>query len=372
MVKRTKTITGLLFTALLTVNLAACNSPFSVKNTNLLASYCEYYADGGLSYYTEYSYECDKYGNITKVEEYKNGSLYSTAETTYAGPGKPIDETVYDLRGTLLNYKEFDQDGILKYESTYEYGQLDEKLEYNKEGLVIRKESTSYDYVIDYAYDEDGNLLSQTNTEYYENGSIKWTLKYTYNSYGDEILKEQTDANGNTRIVSEIKIERDGNSAKTYTYSENGELRYYGEREYDDEDRILFDISYRASDDSFLCSYEYTYDDKGRLIDKKSESAGSYESLYEYADEGYLCKETRIFYRTYSSEPYGNSGYLAEFRNIYFYNADGDVTRMETTISGKLSTYTVYYYESVKPGTLMTYDFRDPGRKLDERAYIVY
>lgn len=368
MVKRTKTIISLLFISLLTVNLTACKS----QETNLLAGYCEYYADGGLYNFVEYTYECDKYGNITVVNKYNNGYLYQTTETTYSGPGKPVDESVYDANGTLLNYKEFDENGLLKYESVYEYGQLDEKYEYNSEGLMIHKESTSYNYVIDYAYDEDGNLLSQTNTEYYENGNIKWTLKYTYNSDGDEILKEKTDESGNTTVVSEMIIEREGNSARTYTYSENRELRYYGEREYDDAGHILSDISYRASDDSFLCSYEYTYDDKGRLIDEKSETTGNYESLYEYADDGYMNKETRIYYRAYSSEPYGDSSYMAEFRTTYFYNADGDVTRQETRISGKLSTYAVYYYESVNPGMFMTYDYRDPSRKLDERAYIVY
>ena len=100
------------------------------------------------------------------------------------------------------------------------------------------------------------------------------------------------------------------------------------------------------------------------------------ETKYEYSDEGYLSKESIITEKWVSSAVYsdGSDAELKEVITVNHYNADGEKTGSEYFVGGELSSYTEYYYESVKVknGSKSQFDFRDKKRKLDERSNRVY
>ena len=118
----------------------------------------------------------------------------------------------------------------------------------------------------------------------------------------------------------------------------------------------------------YVDTYTFSYTFPG--ISKYDSST----SRYEYADEGYLCKESRTYERPYSSEPYGDGSdsYMQEFTDVTFYNEAGEETRTERYMGTKLTGYSEYIYEDVNVRRGAVYDYRDNKRELDPRSTIVY
>ena len=368
-----KKLISLMMVMLLALNLAGCG--ITGEKTRLLAAHLSYYADGGLSCFYEYSYEFDKNGRLVKELEYRNGNLYTTAETVYDTDGTSV-RTVTDVRGKIETVEEYDKDGVRLSESTYGYtGEVEKYCEFDKDGKMTLKVSRgSYNYTVRYEYDESGNLVRTYEESRDENGNLKSSYEEIYDETGQRIRQDVTDADGNTRTTMEAIIETEGNH-RTVLECYDGEVRYRIEEEYDEDGNLLKSVSYSEDDGEILQSHEYTYDDKNRVIEDVYYSMyNSSTSRYEYADEGYMCKESRTYERPYSSEPYGDGSdsYMQEFTDVTFYNEAGEEIRTEHYMGSKLTGYGEDIYEEVNVRRGAVYDYRDDKRELDPRSTIVY
>lgn len=374
-----KKIFCLIMTAALLLGLTAC----SRGETRLFAGYCDYYADGGLMSYCEYSYEYDRSGRLTCECEYYNGYIRSTKEREYDGSGS-CTESEYDSRDELVAFREFDKDGNLRKETTYDHhGEIEEVTDYNEDRLMIRKESFRWShYLVEYEYDDEGNLTKETETDYddYGNGELEKIFESIYDSEGEVIQRTVTSSDGSYVVDNRVVTEEEDNKKTLYIYNQYDELCYITEKEYDHKGNLLNEVTYSftGGEKEFLSSEEYEYDSKGRVIVEVSKITDiqNYRHEYEYSDEGYLCKESFITYKWISTEVYGDGSdadYTKTVRNEY-YNADGETIRSEYFVGGRLSSYTEYYYENVKveKGRESVFDFRDDDRELDWRSTVVY
>ena len=368
-----KKLSGIFLIMLLTVNLAGCG--YGTRNqTKLFAGFCSYYADGGLSSFEEHSYEYDAKGNLVKECVYYNGYLNSYSEFDYDS-GDAV-ETVYDNNDRIKAVRELYDDGSLKSEKTYNYkGEPEGYAEYDESGLEILKEVYgSYNYRVEYEYDENGNVVKETETDLDENGNLKDVYETIYDTDGNLIRRMITYPDGSSTVSSYTETEEDGNDRIRLQYDGEGTLRYRFEENLNDEGHLLKTECYLAEDDSLLSSKEYEYDDEGRVITFIYFFRDETVTGYEYSDEGYLCKESVSYPRMVSNEPYGDGSdsYEVLYTRVTYYDADGDITRTENLYDGTIIGYSEYYYEHVNAGRNTSYDYRDEKRELDPRAQVVY
>ena len=369
-----KKLASVLLSAALLLSLCAC----SKNETRLFAGACTFYADGGLMSFSEYSYKYDKDGNLVKELEYFDGNLNSTKERDYDSSGS-FTEKKTNNRDNLEYIREYDKNGVIRKETKYDYtGEVEEISEYNEDGLIIRKESFSWTYTVEYEYDDKGNLTKEIETDYDDNNVVEKIYEDIYDSEGKVIQRTITSADGSPVLVEKTETITDGNKKTVNSYDSNNELRYVTEKEYDDKENLLKEITYsiKNGEREFLSSAEYTYDKENRVIDYVYVLVDRTETKYEYSKEGYLSKESIITEKWISAAVFsdGSDAVLTECITVNYYNADGEKTKREYFVGGELSSYTEYYYETVKVkrGSKSTFDYKDKKRKLDERANVVY
>ena len=364
-----KKMMSLIIALLLVANLSGCG--VGSEDTKLFAGYRYYYSDGGLSGFEEHSYEYDKKGNLVKECVYYNGYLTSYSVIEYSDGCAVISS--YSNHDKLQSVRELFEDGSLKSELLYGYSDEPESYtEYDESGLKVFKESYKYDYHVDYEYDGSGNLIKETETDH-EEGCVK-IYETEYDADGTMIRRTVTYPDGSSVVDRETEIVTEGNVRTLLERSSNGELRYKTVEEYDADGNLLKSVIYNAEDDSILSSNEYKYDEDGRVVENTYFFMETSVTRYEYADEGYICKETVSRTGMMSDEPYGDGSdaYEAEITNVTYYDADGDVTRTEYLVNGGIRGYAVYTYEYVNVRGAAVFDYRDEELELDPRATIVY
>ncbi len=368
-----KKFSCVLLSAFIMLCLAACSN----NEMKLYAGYCTYYPDGGIIDFSEYSYEYDTEGNLLNEYEYHNGYLYTSKERKYDKSGS-FTESVYDSADKLKSLNEYDAGEIIRKETQYgSDGDIDMIIDYNEKGLMIRKESLDmFQYIVEYEYDESGNLTRKTETDFDDNGNPDNYYEFTYDSDGEEIQQTVTSPYGYTSVDSRSEKIADGNKITINTYGPFDDLRYITERQYDTYGNLIKDITYKvtAGEKEELTSKEYKYDSENRVIDYIYKFTNTTETKYEYSAEGYLEKESIITQRWISPEVFsdGSDAILTECVTVNYYNADGDITKSESIEGGLLGSYTEYYYENVTVKSGSKFDFRDSKRKLDPRTMIVY
>ncbi len=360
-----------LMTVILVLGLASCTG----EEERLCTGYCEYYNDGGLCLYHEYTYEYDRKGLLVKVCDYRNGRLDTTREMTYVGSGA-YTESEYDSEGDLKAVREYDDKGGLRKESEYgNDGELKIYREYNGDGLIVVKESFEWShYIIRYEYDEYGSLVKETDTETSGGGS-ETVYESLYNSEGERISRTVTTSDGSSFVDFHSEIEEEGNKRIVYEYGRYDDLRFIYEKEYDEYGHLLKEVTRDMSKDEILSSCEYEYDSEGRLIRSERETMNDrYGTRYTYYSDGAVSTESHVTYRWISSEAYGDGSdaVLSECITVNNYDTDGKLTRIDYLVDGRRQSYTMYYYENVTVKAGSEFDFREDGRELDQRVYIVY
>lgn len=182
----------------------------------------EYYGDGTVFSWYEYSYDAD--GNAIKCTEYYgDGSLALWREYTYDGEGKRIYETDYSSYGEIERWSESTYDG---------------------KGNEIRR------------------------TWYDSDGQIERREQYTYDDEGHCLKTEYCGADGEVANYEEHSYDADGNRVLTSHYGSDGEDQGYHEYSYDESGRMQVEIvSYGGGLDSDW--YEYSYDENGNQTERR-------------------------------------------------------------------------------------------------------
>ena len=227
-----KKLSCVLLSVVLMLSISACSD----DKTRLYAGACTYYADGGLMSFSEYVYKYDKNGNPVKECEYYNGELNTTIERKY-DPSGSFTEKKTDFRDNAEYLREYDKNGVLRKETTYDYtGEVEVVTEYNEAGLPIRKESFSSTYTVEYEYDDEGILLKEIETDYDDNNEVDKIYEDIYDSDGEMIQRTIISSDGSSVLASRTETVEDGNNKTLNTYGSNDELRYVTEKEYDERE----------------------------------------------------------------------------------------------------------------------------------------
>lgn len=292
----------------------------------------------------EYTYYDN--GNIkTKITRFDNGSIES--ELTYAEDGALISRKHYHENGNLETDATFYPNGNTKTYLSYDY---DGSLSFKEEGSEDRSTKTVTSYSYDYDYETDTSVLSSyrvvvaendveiSNVTYDPDGNLLSTTSYEY--YDDGTVKKETAKNADGIVIEEYEYYESSMVKSESYYSESGKLE--ARNEYDEAcNKIRY--TYRdgeASDDLF--TEEYTYDDIGRItkVTYYQNDVLTHYTLSEYTDDGsltetsYYADETvaaigrfnadgkRIFY-----EAYHENGALSEKHE---YHENGNTVKEET------------------------------------------
>lgn len=195
----------------------------------------------------------------------------------------------YDADGVCTTevLREYDEKGKEVHRVQKDYGQvnrIDESFytypdALTRERTYIDAHSGKKSQVVTTAYDESGNIQTETTTDYQEDGSasIMNRTEYTYDKQGNLVLKE----NDSTATVGK-KLSR--LSTTEYTYDKDNHCL---------TEKQVFSLE--GQDGRILKDIEYQYDSKGNQIKEVNHIADEFTSspiVYEYNQKGQLIKES--------------------------------------------------------------------------------
>ena len=185
------------------------------------------------------------------------------------------------------NYVTAEDTSIYLYQIQLNENNLPEK--------IIHYGSSGYQEILEYTYDENGNLIREIDTTIYDldtTPSYTTSVDYTYDQNGNliqtiktnnaykSICKHYYDAAGN--IIQEIyTFSGGGQSIYTYTYDTNGNL--------------IKEIG--TDSDGDTQTYNYIYDIDGNLIKVVYVTSYGYKTIsdYTYDANGNLTKKTHTY-----------------------------------------------------------------------------
>lgn len=239
--------------------------------------------------------------------------LVSETYVPSGGNATSVTEYQYDLHGRM-------KETIYDYSFSYEMVDLSshtmkiiDRYSYDNRNNITKVDHTLFEtyengksftnhclYINE--YDESGNLIEE-NTIYDSGRLSELTYFYEYDDFGECICQKQQLDDGDVSIV--------------YTY----------ENSYDEQGRLIQKICTKNSD-STTESTEYAYNTSGQLI---KETHNGRETIYEYNDAG------RLIRKVYASN--GEKG----SETIYEYDSAGNLIKMSVErTSGSNITYYTY------------------------------
>lgn len=143
----------------------------------------------------------DEAGNAIHTEQYLNGQLSSSADTTFDEQGNMLtyDTHVVEPDLHLHQETEYDSNGN-KTKMTVDngYGLTVTEYTYDLHGRLVKESSPDSNSWTEYTYEDGGNV--QTTLYYGENGELVNKRITTYDDYGNALLQETYDAEGNIVI----------------------------------------------------------------------------------------------------------------------------------------------------------------------------
>ena len=217
---------------------------------------------------TEYGYDenGDKISETVSYPDKPDETLYREYTTQYQEDGSKIvseSQTMLQATGEPISSE------------TFEY-------EYNPDGLLIRKTGFSngeYQDEILYEYDDNGNLLSQS---------------------------EGKPGSGVTSLAKSYEYDESGNLTKETQYNSAGEINQYWTYEYDENGKQTVKHNYNPAGEEMIeaveCQWQYEYHGEGRVVEEWQESVAGghkYEWYeYEYDEYGNVCKKKDVLNKT--------------------------------------------------------------------------
>ncbi len=352
-----------------------------------MEEYYEYDEEGNNGYY--HGKEYGTIGNtpylaIEYIYTYKNGKpsssviygymphddLTSKNEITFDENGKELKEIYYMV-----------SDGVFDeyYTCTYEY---------DENGYLSKKiqeyiDDKNNDKTVEYVNDETGNVLLKTE---YVNGEKTYTITYTYDQEGNEIVSEKKDVS--TGCVSE---------REEYVYNENGDVLenrgFSAKEEWGYELRLTSKSIYEYNENgknTLMDNYTYRYDEEGKQTEEPTfHTVTTYYNLngkdYTRAYNRYIYGGTAYYEENgnmvLSEDGQGEWGYTMGYEYVrdekgnvleyYSYEDDKDDCR-------KIDYHTVYhdwsYDKTYIPGQIQEIvdytRYNDKGEKLYDKVYL--
>lgn len=286
---------------------------------------------------------------LLDVWEYNSdGNETNHWDYDYDGMVSEREESIYDGAGNLINYIVYDENGEVRWskktENTYDsVGKLISYVEYGNDGEASSRTEN--------AYDSAGNLISivrfsgdgevHERKEYDSAGNL---IKYATDSFLQEYIYDSV-GNRKSEYHEYHYIEYDdyGNESSTvstgnieYIYDSAGNLIRMDQfwdrgvtyvEEYDSNGNLVY--SCENSDGGKLESrYEYQYDDKGRMIEKRSSGNKRLERERQTVLEMmYGGDWSKVNYSTEEYYKYDENGKLIEEEKVYSddsYSLEGD------------------------------------------------
>ncbi|MCF7792518.1 MAG: hypothetical protein K9N09_01165 [Candidatus Cloacimonetes bacterium] len=231
---------------------------------------------------------------------------------------------IFDVKGNLIEEKNFMEDGTIFSSSVYEYD------ESGNNSKIIDSDGAGIKYCYKYDYDEDGNMLEEK--QFGANDDLLGKYIFEYDEKGYKIKSQEIDTDGNVtttykyvnnndgkpveqkifdgdeqRNHTKIEYDENGNLTKSWLYDEDDNLKETNILTYNENDKPVTMISENKIDE-VIKKYDYVYND----IDKVSQV-----ELYENA----------VLVRS----------------EDYEYNEHGDDKWMKFDLEGTITTYRYEY-----------------------------
>ena len=311
----------------------------------------------GFSKSAEFSEICNSYGiEVGKYTATDIAKKIIKSEKTYID--SVLDEWIeYDSNGKVIKYICYISDGSIAYSNEFQY---------DSNGKVIKfihyKSDGSISYWDEYQYDSNGNEIKFI--RYNSNGSISYWQEYQYDSYGNEIKFIHYLSNGSIFYWNEYQYDSNGNEIKSIRYNSDGSISYWDEYQYDSNGNEIKFILYN-SDGSISYWDEYQYDSNGneiKFISYNSDGSVSYWDEYQYDSNGNEIKSIRynrfgsiLFWDEYQYDSNGN-----EIKSIH-YNGDGSI-----------SDWYEYQYDSYGNWIKEIYYINNVPHEIKTRTIIYY
>lgn len=157
----------------------------------------------------------DDAGNAIRTEQYVNGQLSSVSESTFDENGNRLTFNTHVLEPDLYlrTETEYDADGKKLRETTDNgYAVTTIEYTYDSKGRLVKEIGTDSPAWTEYTYAKNDTV--QTASFYDENGNLSGTQVTTYDPYGNALLRESFDANGEVTITMAFSyISTDGRTS---------------------------------------------------------------------------------------------------------------------------------------------------------------
>ena len=164
---------------------------------------------------TEVIYTKDDAGNVTHTENYLNGQLSSATDCTFDEKGNMLTYHTHVVEPDLYlkQETEYDSNGN-KIKLTVDNGYMVTVTEYtyDSQGRLVKESSPSSNSRTEYTYSDGGK--QETALIYGENGELTNKRVSTYDDYGNMLLQETYDAEGNVMLTTALSyISTDGRTS---------------------------------------------------------------------------------------------------------------------------------------------------------------
>jgi len=219
---------------------------------------------------------------------FRDGSLSGRQATSYDA-GQPLATVVYDADDEPSGQTVYRYDGE---------GRLSEQVTVNAEGVETAR--------TEYERDAAGNVVRET---WYRDGAVRRSYERGYDADGGLIEERAFDDEGRLYEVESYTVpdlEHD-----YVRYDEEGEVEATGRVIENELGTVL--LEQLAPDGTVSESYEFVYDEAGRVIERRSVyGEGNYDELLTYAYED---DERGNWIRRVTTEDLGNGAETYEIRD---------------------------------------------------------
>lgn len=219
---------------------------------------------------------------------FRDGSLSGRQVTSYDA-GQPLATVVYDADDEPTGQTVYRYDGE---------GRLSEQVTVNAEGVETAR--------TEYERDAAGNVVRET---WYRDGAVRRSYERGYDADGGLIEERAFDDEGRLYEVESYTVpdlEHD-----YVRYDEEGEVEATGRVIENELGTVL--LEQLAPDGTVSESYEFVYDEAGRVIERRSVyGEGNYDELLTYAYED---DERGNWIRRVTTEDLGNGAETYEIRD---------------------------------------------------------